>query len=120
MNSGDYDSIVDDRSLRGLLAKDAIESGRLPPRPADHVSDGPREGVTCTVCALPLSPQALGYELQFVQDDRRSVTHFLHVPCFSAWETQFRAGRPTNETGTHVENARGNGHVIGHDRGPGR
>lgn len=120
MNSGDYDSIVDDQSLRGMLAKDAVENGRLPRRPPDQVSDGPREGVSCTVCALPLSPQALGYELQFVQDGRRSAAHFLHVSCFAAWETLLTAVRSPSEATPHDENARGNGHANGRDRGPGR
>jgi hypothetical protein len=118
MHSGDYDSIVDDQSLRGILAKDAIESGLLPTRPANRMSDGPREGVSCTICAQPLSPQAPGYQLEFKQA-RQSATHFLHVPCFAAWESQCRASGPTNQAGSHVENARGNGHINGHGRRPG-
>ena len=83
MDSGDYDSIVDLRSLRDVLAREVIESGRLPPRPADRLSDGPGDGATCTVCAQPLSPQALGYELVFMQDRPRRPS--ISCMCLALW-----------------------------------
>ena len=101
------------------MAKDAIESGRLPPRPPDRKSDCPGDGASCTVCLLPMSPQARGYELEFVQDGRRPATHFMHIPCFAAWETQSRgSGRRANQ-GRMTRKREATGSVNGHDRGKG-
>ena len=106
--------------MREVLAKEAIESGRLPARPADRLSDAPGDGANCTVCAQPLSPQALGYELVFMQDKAAPAVHFLHVPCFVAWQSQFSDAVSAIQSGPHDEKARENGHVNGQDRGGGR
>lgn len=120
MDNGDYDSIVDHQSLRGILAKQAIENGNLPPPPADRRSDAPRDGGNCAVCTQPLSPEALGYELQFMQDGRALAVHFMHVPCFVAWETQWKARSLNGQTEPHDDKKPGNGHFDGQDSGRGR
>jgi hypothetical protein len=111
MVSDDAEFLVDHEALRQMMAEDAIASGRLPPRPPDSKADSSGDGASCTVCLLPLSPQALGYQLEFVEPGRRPAVHFVHVPCLAAWETQI--------SGPHDEKARGNGHLNGHDRGRG-
>ena len=110
MSSDNDEILVGHQDLRQMMAKDAIESGRLPPRPPDRKAECTGVGANCTVCLMPLSPQALGYQLEFLEPGGRPATHFVHVPCFAAWETQ---------SGPHDEKARGNGRVNGHDRGKG-
>ena len=107
MSSDDGEFLVDHEALRQIMAEDAVASGRLPPRLPDRKADC-GGGASCTVCLLPLSPQAPGYQLEFLQPGGRPAIHFVHVPCFAAWQTQ---------TGAHDDKARGNGRVNGHDRG---
>ena len=99
------------------MAREAIESGRLPTRPPDRRSDSPPDGASCTVCMLPITPQSDGYELEFALDGRRSATHFLHIPCFVAWESQSRGPVSASQTGPHDEKTPGNGRLNGEDHG---
>jgi hypothetical protein len=120
MSTGGSESIVNPHSLRRMLAKQALESGRVPLRPADRVSDRSDGDTTCAVCLLPLSPEALGYELQFAQNGGSPATHFMHVPCFAAWESQLRANESATHSGPHDEKSTGNRHLNGHNREPAR
>lgn len=120
MSSDKYEHVVDQASLRDMLAREAVESGRLPTRPPDRKSDAPRNGTSCTICAQALSPQELGYELEFAQAGREPATHFLHIPCFVAWESQIRDPASTTEPGPHDEKSPGNGKLHGQNRGPAR
>jgi hypothetical protein len=110
MSSEDGEFLVDHEALRQMMAEDAIASGRLPSRPPDRKAVCRGDGASCTVCLLPVSPQARGYQLEFVEPGDRPAVHFVHIPCFEAWETQ---------SGPHDEKARGNGHLNGQDRGQG-
>jgi hypothetical protein len=89
-NSNGYSHIIDDNSLRLMLAREAIDLGRLPARRADRMWDAPCNGARCAVCGLVASQEELGYVLEFAQDGDAPVSHHLHVRCFAAWESECR------------------------------
>ena len=120
---------IDDTGLRLMLAREAIQVGRLPVRRADRMWGGPSLGVLCAVCGLSITPEELGYELEFAQDGHTSVSHHLHVRCFAAWESECRHaesagshnGGGRNGGGNPLDGAdTGNGHDTDHRREPGR
>ena len=118
--SDNNEFLMDPQTLRRIMAKEAIESGRLPTRPPDRKSDSPPDGASCTVCMLPISPQSHGYELVFAQAGGSPATHFLHIPCFVAWESQFRDPVSASQTGPHDEKTPGKGRLNGQNHGPAR
>lgn len=102
---------IDDTALRMKFAREAIQLGRLPVRRADRMWGGTCHGASCTVCGLSVTLEELGYELEFAQNGNPSVSHYLHVRCFAAWESECRLAEsagPGNET-KHS----GNGHDTG-------
>ena len=71
-------------------ARSAIEAGQLPHRQAEGVWGGPGSGACCAVCASAISPDGLGFELEFTPDGdgaRAELRHF-HVRCYEAWEIE--------------------------------
>ena len=105
---------LDDHALRRALAKDAIRSRRLPNRRPSRMWGGTGDGTACTVCRMPISPKALGYEVEFGDEDRGSAIHHFHMPCYSAWEAE--CASVNDQTGS--TNGRPNGHVNGGGFGP--
>jgi hypothetical protein len=97
----DADAAMDHEGLRRMLARDAIRFELLPLRRADRMWGGACHGATCTVCGLTISPEELGYELEFAQEGREWASHFLHVRCFAAWESECRKAKII-ESGTSV------------------
>lgn len=93
-NSNGCSHIIDDNGLRLMLAREAIDLGRLPARRADRMRDAPNNGARCAVCGLAASQEEsredLGYVLEFAQNGHASVSHHLHVRCFEAWESECR------------------------------
>ena len=118
--SSDSGEFLDDHKALVHMAKDAIASGRLPAGPADRISDCVGGGMSCTVCLLPISPQDPGFSLEFVKSGGVSANHFLHIPCFAVWKSQFRGSESTYTSGPHDERSQGNGHFNGQNPGPRR
>ena len=112
--SGAHDGALslDHQSLRRMMARHAIQAGLMPDSRPESMREAPGIGASCTICILPISPQEPGYQLEFAQNGRLQATHYLHVPCFAAWE--FECRKPNDETPP------GNGRLDGHARGPER
>lgn len=110
-------NVIDDEALRRMMARDVMRMGRLPRRPADRMWGSTGKDTNCTICALAITPQEPGYELQFTEDGREWTIHFLHIRCFAAWESECRNGESASPTGRRDEATRGNGQVNGHKRG---
>jgi hypothetical protein len=107
-------AVTDHETLRQMLAREAMQKGRMPDRPTDRMWGGTGRGETCSICSLVVTPQDLGYELEFAGDGQDVALHFLHGPCFTAWETELRngkfagSGRALDEK--KIENAQLDGH----------
>ena len=89
-NSNGCSHIIDDNGLRRMLAREAIDLGRLPARRADRLWGARCNDERCAVCGLSATQEELGYVLEFAQDGLPSVRHHLHVRCFAAWESECR------------------------------
>ena len=109
-DTNDVSHIIDDESLRLMLAREAIQFGRLPVRRVDRLRSSPSFGVRCAVCELTVTQEDLGYELEFAQNGHRSVSHHLHVRCFTAWESECRNVRGITDDGALSGNGRATGH----------
>ena len=88
-----------------------LESGKLPRRDPDQTWGGPGVGALCTICAQPITPEEIEYEVQFAHDGAtpRLDKFHLHLRCFAVWElerTKFpergrsRSTRRTPDSGT--------------------
>ena len=108
----DYDLTLGHENLRRMMARQAIQTGLIPGCEPDRTRDVQGIGANCTICVLPISPQEPGYQLEFAQNGRPRVIHYLHVPCFAAWE--FECRKPNDEAPL------GKGRLDGHARGPER
>lgn len=106
----DNDLILGHEHLRRMMARQAIQSGLIPGCRPDSTRDLQGNGANCTICVLPISPQEPGYQLEFTQAGRRQATHYLHVPCFAAWE--FECRKPNDEAPPGI------GRLNGQTRGP--
>ena len=111
-------AVIDDETLRQMLAQEAMDRGRLPDRAADRMWGGVGKGEACAVCSLTVSPQDLGYELEFTTPGRTPAIHFLHVPCFTAWVSACRKGKISSNGRPHDEEPFGNAHHTGRKSGP--
>jgi hypothetical protein len=112
-------AVIDDETLRQMLAQEAMQRGRLPDRPADRMWGGAGKGEVCAICSLTISPQDLGYELEFTEQTGRSpAIHFLHVACFTAWVSACRKGKISSNGRPHDEDPFGNAHLTDRKRGP--
>jgi hypothetical protein len=83
-----------DESLIREKAREAVRSGKLPPREADRTWGGPGVGALCAVCGLPVTKDQLEFEIQFAHDgDSPGLDKFhVNVRCFAAWE--FERNKP--------------------------
>jgi hypothetical protein len=89
-------------------AHDAIMAGRLPVRSPTAVWGGPGTGRGCAVCAEVISPEGLGFELEFRADHAVEVElHDVHLWCFAAWEHECQRFLPA---------ARDDGTIPGRER----
>ena len=105
------DRPTSDEALRRMMARDALEDGRLPRRPADRTWGGAGAGENCAICGLQISPQDQGIELEFTGVGRKPATHILHVPCFTAWEAECRSGESPGKASDQDEKTPGNGQL---------
>ena len=112
---------IDDETLRRMMVQDVIRAGRLPRRPPDRMWGGAGDGETCVVCGRAISSQELGYELEFAQDGQEWASHFLHIRCFAAWESECRngdaAGQANQDDETIAENRHLNGRKLNGQKG---
>ena len=102
----------EDRKVRRVRARDAIRAGRLPCETPALIRGGRAQNTNCTVCLMPISPQALGFELEFGESEGSVATHVLHIPCFEAWEAECQ----TENDRTRAPNGAHNGHGNGSGR----
>jgi hypothetical protein len=100
-----------DAARRRALAKAALDSRRLPKTRPIRMWGGAGNGAACTVCMTPISRQALGYEVEFMDGEQGSAVHYLHMPCYTAWKAE--CASVNDETGPE------NGQANGHDHGGG-
>src|SRR5262245_12260008 len=87
---------------------EAIRSGKLPDRSAEHTWAGPGCGAPCVICGQPINADELEYELEFVtgDDGKQSAEYHVHIGCFSAWEAERRKMEPKRSAETFVELSR--------------
>jgi hypothetical protein len=109
MTENTDDTGLGDQLLRRVLAKDAIESGRIPAHRTSRMWGGQGQGEFCAVCLMQISPPTLGYELEFADAADGAATHFLHLPCYRAWEAECT----TSNEKTHSTNGQLNGQARG-------
>ena len=70
-------------------ARDAIISGKLPPRTSYRCWGGPSVTTApCAICERPLQQQGLAYEVEFANDGAANWTVQLHVQCFLIWQRE--------------------------------
>jgi hypothetical protein len=72
------------------LARLVLESGKLPRRDPTRTWGGPGVGALCTICAQPIMPEEIEYEVQFAHDGATpGLDRFhLHLRCFAVWELE--------------------------------
>ena len=73
-------------------ASEVLRRGNLPNRRPDRTWGGPGVGPACAVCALPVNPDQMEFEIEFARDgDYPGLDNFhVHVRCFAAWEFERR------------------------------
>jgi hypothetical protein len=78
---------MDENTVR-QKARDAIAAGKLPIRRPERMWGGPGTGAACAICAQPLKPDQMGFELEFSRHTGApaAVNYHTHVQCFAAWE----------------------------------
>jgi hypothetical protein len=82
---------VEEQVLR-TKASEVLRRGNLPNRRPDRTWGGPGVGAACAVCALPVNPDQMEFEIEFARDgDYPGLDNFhVHVRCFAAWEFERR------------------------------
>jgi hypothetical protein len=87
-NKTDGDRPMNDDALREK-AREAIRAGKLPNRRPIRSWGGPGAGARCTICGALVTLDELELEIEFARDgDAGRDEHHVHVPCFTAWETE--------------------------------
>jgi hypothetical protein len=95
---------MNDDALREK-AREAIQAGKLPNRRPIRSWGGPGAGAPCTICGALVTLDELELEIEFARDgDAGRDEHHVHVPCFTAWETELQK----LEGPTAVPSANGN------------
>jgi len=113
-------SAIEHETQRRMLAREAIQRGRLPGRLADHIWGGKGAGEACSVCSLPIPAQEVGYELEFDQNGQGPTCRYLHIRCFAAWEFTCRNGNTGDFEETHDEESPDLLKLNGHQHEPGQ
>jgi hypothetical protein len=75
---------MDDSALRDK-AREVVLTGNIPARRPDRIWGGPGGGAECLICNAPVTHDQVEFEVEFVRGEE-TVTHHLHVDCFTAWE----------------------------------
>jgi len=111
---------LEHESQRQMLAREAVQRGRLPGQPADRTWGGAGSGEACSVCSLVITAQDIGYELEFAQNGQGRICCYLHIHCFEAWERAFRSGNTAGIVELHDEESSRHPKLDGHQRDPGQ
>lgn len=82
--------VPSEASLR-LLAREAIDDGRLPVTQPVGMWGGKGTGVPCAICGEAIESHETEFEIQFGSKDLGEGNQRLHMRCFAAWE--FERGR---------------------------
>jgi hypothetical protein len=82
--SGDF-AMHGDIPLR-VVARRALEFGRIPAVKTSGTWGGFGSGAACSVCSIAIAPEQLEMEVEFSHQPGRS--YHLHVACFHAWESE--------------------------------
>jgi hypothetical protein len=109
---------VSDEDIFRQKARQALQSGRLPHRPAERMWGGPGSGADCAVCGNPLKRDEMGFDVEFAGDEEasRAVNHHFHIRCFAAWEIERRNCNGTYEKGQALQSPVDNGRIAGRER----
>ena len=81
----------EERTVRAM-AREAIQTGRLPKGNPRGTWGGPGRRALCALCETPVGPEELELEVEFAPANGGSVPerHHLHPRCFAAWEFERR------------------------------
>jgi hypothetical protein len=82
--------MANEGALREYVRR-AMLAGKLPRQEPRRMWAGRREDIPCAVCALPITSDEVGYELQFDHDGRDPGLdrfYFFHLRCFTVWELE--------------------------------
>jgi hypothetical protein len=79
--------MTDIRTLR-IIAREAIQAGKLPTRRPERMWGGPGVGACCLLCSKPIEPNEPEVELEYNGGDGGVVIHHLHLECCAAWELE--------------------------------
>lgn len=89
----------DETALR-KIAHESIAAGLLPNHPPLKTWGGPGSGVKCALCGTFVDEDQLEFEVEFGPESGRC---YLHLACFSAWDTERKAllarGGPASDRG---------------------
>ena len=77
----------DEGRLRGL-ARRAIQSGQLPREPPKIVWAGTGSGVSCAVCAQPITPAEQGMDVHVSLSGGLLEQFHFHLRCYAVWELE--------------------------------
>ena len=99
----DFSEITDENGLRLMLAREAIQLGKMPDRVPDFLSQEPAEGEQCAVCGLSFTEDELVCKLKFAQNRRDLVSRHLHIRCFAAWESECQNGSVDGKASEKVQ-----------------
>jgi hypothetical protein len=109
--------VSDENTLR-QKAREALQSGRLPHRPAERMWGGPGSGADCPVCGNPLTKEEMGFDIEFAGEGEgaRAINHHFHIRCFAAWEFERRNINGAPENGQALQSSVGHGTIAGRER----
>lgn len=80
--------MVSDSDLKDL-AREAIESDRVPRVRPERLWGSSGDGSDCPICCQPIAPQDVGFELDFPRSsslELRRASCLVHARCFKAWD----------------------------------
>ena len=99
---------MNDETVLRRLARDAVHEQRLPPRRPDRMWGGPGNGQRCAICTGVLTPDEMGFDLEFAGNGPGGspVNYPVHVRCFAAWEFE-RDSSGTPGLSSPVSSAKG-------------
>jgi hypothetical protein len=83
--------VMDDESTIRRVAGEAVRAGRIPGMLPDRTWGGRGTGKNeCAICSAPVADDEVELELEFRVSNghQKTVSHFVHLQCFAAWELE--------------------------------
>jgi len=79
-----------DEAILREKARQVLRAGTLPNRRPDRTWGGSGVGAVCTICATPVKPDELEFEIEFARngDPPHWDSYHLHARCFEAWQLE--------------------------------